>query len=378
MSTSPPRQVGGRPRSNGNPRLPSNQSSSIRSSATTSKPPSTESRPSRKGVRWGRIFLILIGFMAILGFSGLACGLYFADSLDKRLHRTDAFDQITGGRPTKLVNGAMNVLIIGSDSRAPGEDPGVNGDRSDSLMIAHLDRNHGKAYLVSIPRDLWVSVPRDSAGNGGQKAKINAASAWGGIPLTVRTVELLTDVRIDHIVKIDFGGFKRMTDALGGVDVAVKQTVTDPRSKRTFTQGMNHLDGAAALDYVRQRYGLPRGDFDRIVRQHIFLRALLQKATDTGTLTSPGKMKSFLEATADTVTVDRKFSLPDTAVQLRKIRSDDVSFITMPVSGSQNIDGQSVVISDRVAAGKLFGSVAQDDVAGWLRNNPASSAAIGN
>jgi LCP family protein required for cell wall assembly len=316
--------------------------------------------------------------MVVLGFTGLACGLYFADSLDKRINRVDAFDEITGGRPAKLVDGALNVLVIGSDSRAPGEDPGVNGDRSDSLMIAHLDRDHRKAYIVSIPRDTWVSVPRDSDGNGGKRAKINAASAWGGVPLMVSTVERFSGVKIDHVLKIDFAGFKNMTDALGGVDVSVNQTVTDPRSKRTFTQGINHLDGAAALDYVRQRYALPRGDFDRVQRQHIFLRALLQKATDTGTLTNPGKLKAFGEAVADSVTADRKFSLMDTAVQLRKLRTGDVSFITMPVSGTETRDGQSVVISDREAAGKLFRAVARDDMAEWLQNNPGSNAVLGN
>ncbi|MGH3544412.1 MAG: LCP family protein, partial [Mycobacteriales bacterium] len=328
--------------------------------------------------RWGRIFLVLIGFMAVLGFTGLACGLYFADSLDKRINRTDAFDDITGGRPAKLVDGALNLLIIGSDSRAPGEDPSVNGDRSDALMIAHLDRDHRKAYIVSIPRDTWVNVPRDADGNGGQRAKINAASTWGGIPLMVSTVERFSGVKIDHVLKIDFAGFKKMTDALGGVDVSVSQTVTDPRSKRTFTQGVNHLDGAAALDYVRQRYDLPRGDFDRVHRQHIFLRALLQKATDSGTLTNPGKLKAFSEAAADSVTADRKFSLTDTAVQLRKLRNDDVSFIAMPVSGTDLRDGQSVVISDREAAGRLFRAVARDDVATWLQSNPASNTALGN
>ncbi len=338
----------------------------------------TGRRESVRRPRWGRIFLVLVGFMAVMGFTGLACGLYFADSLDERINRTDAFDEIAGGRPAKLVDGALNVLIIGSDSRAPGEDPGVNGDRSDSLIIAHLDRDHRKAYLVSIPRDTWVSVPRDSEGNGGEQAKINAASAWGGIPLTVRTVERFSGVKIDHVLKIDFAGFKKMTDALGGVDVSVNQTVTDPRSKRTFTQGVNHLDGAAALDYVRQRYGLPRGDFDRMQRQHIFLRALLQKATDSGTLTDPGKLKAFAEAAADSVTADRKFSLMDTAVQLRKLRTDDVTFITMPVSGTELRDGQSVAISDREAAGKLFRALATDDVADWLRSNPGSNAVLGN
>ncbi len=339
---------------------------------------STRRAASGRKPRWGRILLVFVSFAVVMGFTGLACGLHFADSLDKRINRTDAFDEITGGRPAKLVSGAMNVLVIGSDSRAPGSDPGVNGDRSDSLMIVHLDREHRKAYIVSIPRDLWVSVPSDSDGNGGKRAKINAAHAWGGIPLTVSTVERLSGIKLDHVLKIDFAGFQKMTDALGGVDVQVNQTVTDPASKRTFTQGMNHLDGAAALDYVRQRYGLPRGDFDRVHRQHIFLRALLQKATDSGTLTNPGKLKTFGEAAADSLTADRKFSLVDMAVQLRKVRTGDVAFTTLPVSGTEFRDGQSVVISDREAASKLFRALARDEAAEWLRSNPGGNAVLGN
>ncbi|MGH3429276.1 MAG: LCP family protein, partial [Mycobacteriales bacterium] len=139
-----------------------------------------------------------------------------------------------------------------------------------------------------------------------------------------------------------------------------------------------HLNGDVALDYVRQRYGLPRGDFDRIQRQHIFLRAVMTKATDTGTLTNPGKMKAFLEATADSVTADRKFSLTDTAVQLRKIRSNDITFITMPVSGTETKGGQSVVIADRAASSDLFHSIVQDDMPDWLSKNPVGNAVTGN
>lgn len=320
---------------------------------------------------------MLLGIVGLVGFTGLACGLYFSQSLDKRIDRVDAFDEITGGRPAKLVNGAMNILIIGSDARADGEDPGVVGERADSVMIAHLSRDHKKAQLVSIPRDTWVYVPSNGKGRGGENAKINASHAWGGIPLTVKTVERFTGVKIDHVLKINFAGFRRMTDTLGGVDVTVNQTVTDPRSKRTFRQGVNHLDGAAALDYVRQRYGLPRGDFDRVHRQQIFLRALLTKATDSGTLTNPGKLKSFLEATADSVTADRKFSIADTAVQLRKMRAGDITFVTMPVAGTEKRSGQSVVMPDRQASNDLFRAVARDNVADWLKSNPQNDPVTG-
>lgn len=314
--------------------------------------------------------------MVVLGVAGVSCGLYFANSLNDRLDRTDAFSGLTGGRPPKLVNGALNILVLGSDGRAPGQDPGVDGERSDSVMLLHLPASHDKAYMVSIPRDTYVDIPKHD-GQGGKKAKINAAFAWGGIPLVVKTVEKFTSVKIDHVIKIDFGGFKTMTDAVGGVDVMVDQTVYDPRSQRTFQAGWNHLDGDAALDYVRQRYNLPNGDFDRMQRQQIFLKALMRKATDSGMLTSPSKLKKFLESAADSMTVDKDFSLVDLALQFKGIRMSDLAFITMPFSGFEEVNGESVVIVDKKAAGALFEAIKRDKVGNWLKDNPPNNAENG-
>jgi LCP family protein required for cell wall assembly len=307
------------------------------------------------------------------------------NSLDDQLKRTDAFAGITGDRPPKVVSGALNILVLGSDSRdgtafnpkdRSSTTATVPGERSDTIMLLHVPAKQDKAQIISIPRDTYVFVPRYK-GYGGRKTKINSAFAWGGIPLTVRTVEGFTGVKIDHVVKVDFNGFKAMTDAVGGVDVQVSKTVTDPRSKRTFKQGVNHLDGNAALDYVRQRYGLARGDFDRVQRQQIFMRALMQKATDTGTLTNPAKLKAFLDASVDAITVDKDFSLKDMALQFRKLRPGDLSFITTPNRGSENIGGTSVVVADKAKASALFDAVNNDKVDEWLKANPANNATGG-
>ncbi|TQS41413.1 LCP family protein [Cryptosporangium phraense] len=340
----------------------------------------------RKKPRWGRIALVVVGVVVLIGLAAAGCGLAYVSNLDDKLHRTDAFSGL-GERPGKTVDGTQNILFLGSDSRDGGAyDPKakpnanegtVKNERSDAIMVLHIPADHKKAYLISIPRDTYVFVP-ELNGHGGQKAKINAAFAWGGIPLTVKTVENFTGVKIDHVAKIDFNGFKKMTDAVGGVDVTVDKTVKDPRSKRTFKAGVNHLDGAAALDYVRQRYGLPRGDFDRVQRQQIFLRALAQKATDTGTLTNPVKLKNFLDATTESLTVDNGFSLKDMALEFRGLRPSDITFITSPHLGSQNVDGQSVVVSDKEKAIALWSAVEKDDVADWLAANPANNATRGS
>ncbi len=335
--------------------------------------------------RWGRIALVVGVFVAIIALFIGGYGLYYATSIDGKVKRDDPFSLITGDRPAKLVSGTQNILVLGSDSRdGTAFDPNdkssskasVKGERSDAIMLMHLSADHKKAYLISIPRDMYVFVP-EYEGNGGYKAKINAAFAWGGSALTVRAVERFTGVKIDHVAKIDFNGFQKMTDAVGGVDVTVDKTVYDPRSKRTFQAGVNHLDGKMALDYVRQRYNLPRGDFDRVQRQQIFLRALMQKATDTGTLTNPLKLKAFLDATANAVTVDEELSIKDMALQFRKLRADDLAFVTTPNLGSANVGGQSVVLSDKAKASALFDAVNNDKVADWLVANPANNVTKG-
>jgi LCP family protein required for cell wall assembly len=342
-----------------------------------------KARPVRP--RWGRIALVLVGFLAILGLFVAGYGFYYVNSLDDKVKRDDPFAQITGDRPPKVVDGALNILVLGSDSRDgaafnPNDKSSttatVAGERADTIMLLHVPESHDKAQLISIPRDTYVFVP-EYKGNGGYKAKINAAYAWGGAGLTVRAVEGFTGVKIDHVAKIDFNGFQKMTDALGGVTVNVDKTVYDPRSKRTFKAGPNELDGAEALDYVRQRYNLPRGDFDRVQRQQIFLRALMQKATDSGTLTNPVKLKNFLDATAGALTVDKGMSLKDMALQFRKLRSDDLTFLTTPNQGSAQVNGQSVVLADKEKASALFEAVKNDTVDEWLAANPPNNATTG-
>jgi LCP family protein required for cell wall assembly len=325
--------------------------------------------------------------LLVVGLLGGGLAAWRLSSYDGKLTRTDAFAGLTDGRPAHAVAGARNILIIGSDSRdGTAYNPNdrssttatVAGERSDTVIVAHIPADHSKAYIISIPRDTYVFIPKSAtSGQGGYKAKINAAYAWGGIPLVVQTVERFTGVRVDNVVKVDFNGFKAMTDALGGVDVTVDKTTTDPRSKRTFTAGVNHLDGAAALDFVRQRYGLPNGDFDRVRRQQVFIRALLSKATSSGTLSDPIKLDRFISASASSLTVDGDFSLTDFALQLRGLRSGDITFVTSPYSGTQTIDGQSVVVADKEKARSLYQAVDQDKVADWLKANPQKAPTSG-
>ncbi|WP_089018480.1 LCP family protein [Micromonospora coriariae] len=331
--------------------------------------------PDRRGPRprWGRIGLvagIAVLVLALLG--GIGAWLY-ARNLDGDLARTDPFAEITGGRPVKTVDGALNILLVGSDSRDPDAPVDTKSQwRADTIIVMHIPADHQEAYLVSIPRDLYVPIP-ESAGadcGSGQRAKINAAFAFGGLPLAVRTVECFTDVRIDHVMAIDFAGFKQVTDALGGVDLKVERTVTSiHKPYRTFTKGTNHMDGAEALDWIRQRKQFPDGDFARMRHQQEFLRALLDKAASTGTLANPKKLHDFLQSVTAAATVDEGFSVTDMALQFRNLRGQNLTFVTSPNSGSDTINGESVVVSDREKALAMYRAMSADTMADWVKAN---------
>jgi LCP family protein required for cell wall assembly len=331
--------------------------------------------------RWGRIALVVGVVVIIIGLV-TALSLYgYASGLDKDLKRTDAFSDITNGRPVKEVEGALNILLVGTDSRDPDIDDAKASEwRADTLIIMHIPADHKSAQLVSIPRDLWVQVPaaNDAPCDSGSRAKINASFAFGGLPRAVRTVECMTDVHLDHVMAIDFGGFKEVTDALGGVDLTVEQSITSIHKPfRKFTKGTMHMDGAQALDWIRQRKQFPQGDFARMRHQQEFLKALMDKAASTGTLSNPAKLNNFLKAATAAVTVDNNFSLTDMAVQFRNLRGENLTFLTSPNTGSETIAGQSVVVSDREKALALYEAMTADKMSEWMTANQAKPSTGG-
>lgn len=339
--------------------------------------------PGRRGPRprWGRIGLVAGVAVLLLALLGGIGAWFYARNLNGDLARTDPFSEITGGRPAKQVEGALNILMVGSDSRDPDAPlDGAGKWRADTLILMHVPADHKQAYLVSIPRDLYVPIPENAGAScdSGSRNKINAAFAFGGLPLAVKTVECFTDVRIDHVMAIDFGGFKEVTDALGGVDLKVERTITSiHKPYRTFTKGVNHMDGAEALDWVRQRKQFPDGDFARMRHQQEFLKALMDKAASSGTLTNPKKLNDFLQAVTAAATVDQGFSLTDMALQFRSLRGDNLTFITSPNLGGRDVDGQSVVVSDREKALAMYQAIAKDTMADWVRANQKSDPGNG-
>jgi LCP family protein required for cell wall assembly len=198
--------------------------------------------------------------------------------------------------------------------------------------------------------------------------KINSAFSWGGTPLMVETVEGFTGVHIDHVALIDFSGFEAVTDAIGGVDMNVDQTIKSIHPPyRVFTKGEHHFNGAEALDYVRQRYQFADGDITREKHQQEFIKAILDKASSSGTLTDPTKVTGFLNSITKAITVDKQFpSLAGLAWEFHSLGSKDLTFMTSPYSGFATINGESVVKSDTTKASALYDAVAKDTVAQYL------------
>ncbi|MFI6780061.1 LCP family protein [Micromonospora sp. NPDC050276] len=328
-----------------------------------SPPEPTEAPQSRRRrPRWQKVALITFLVVALLGGGGLiAGGLYFR-SINSGIERVDAFADVPEeGRPQAAAKGALNMLILGSDSRDP---EGTAGSRTDSIILAHIPKDRSSAQLVSIPRDTWVPVPRSKDGNnGGRDAKINAAYAWGGVPLMVQTVEKFTDVRIDHVMIIDFAGFVEIIDALGGVDIDSEKSFTSIHPPfRTFKQGMQRMDGEAALDYSRQRKQFADGDFARIRHQQQVIRAIMDKAASGGILTNPTRLNSFVKASSSAVSVDQEMSLLDMATDLRNLRGGNMTFLTSPTKGTGRVGSESVVFANTEQARTFYGAVRRDAV----------------
>jgi LCP family protein required for cell wall assembly len=274
----------------------------------------------------------------------------------------------SGGGPVVNVAGSVNILLVGSDSRgaALGDAAAGSGSnqRSDTIMLLHLPADRSKVYSISLMRDLWVNIP----GHG--NAKINAAMAFGGVPLMVQTIETLFWQRIDHVVMIDFEGFKDVTDALGGVEVDITRPFSSYHDHLQFAAGPTVLDGEHALAFVRERYAYADGDYQRVRNQQAFLRGVLAKLLSAGTLANPLTVHNVVSATSPYVSVDAGLdsaTLAGLAFSLRELRKDDVVLFTLPTAGvGTSADGQSIVLPEWQAIRSLGSALGRNTLAEYV------------
>jgi LCP family protein required for cell wall assembly len=332
-----------------------------------------ETRPRGPRRRLLTRVLVAVTAAAVLLVGGIT-GVFLERqrAYDRNIRRIPGVFPAESNRPARAPGRAQNWLLVGSDRRADQATTGrdatralwrYGAQRADTIMLVHLPADRDRAYLVSFPRDAWVPI------QGHGDAKLNAAFSFGGPPLLITTIERLTGVRIDHFAILDFEGFRTMTDALGGVDVHVTRTVWAPAQKVLWPAGTHHLDGARALDFVRQRHNLPGGDLGRIKRQQAFLKALARRVVDRGTLTNPLKLNAFLEASTKAVSADESLTtstLRSLALQFRSVRPGDIVFVTAPVAGMGTEGRQSVVYLDQAKGQPLYRALREDTVDVYL------------
>ncbi|MEV7785900.1 LCP family protein [Streptomyces sp. NPDC088106] len=265
---------------------------------------------------------------------------------------------------------SLNILVLGSDSRSGEENQELGGGedggaRSDTAMVVHLDAGRTTATVVSIPRDTLVDRPSCPLPDGESTrpvsgAMFNTAYEVGGPVCAVKTVEALTDVRMDHYIEIDFAGFARLVDALGGVTVTTEEDIDDERSHLTLEAGTHHLDGTDALALARTRYGIGGGsDLDRIELQHRLVKALLEQIGRQDLLTDPAHLYEVADAVTGSLTADTGLDslgeLTRFGQSLRGLLSAGVTTLTMPVLPAPW--DRNRVVADEPEAGELWASL---------------------
>lgn len=311
---------------------------------------------------------ILIGISVLL-VAVMGAGLWYAATIDRSVTRNinrgvELPTDPSSVRPPKEAQetGTLNYVLLGSDSRDPGNEG--NG-RSDTMMLVHLNAKRTKAYITSFPRDMYVNIP------GYGKNKINAAFAFGGAPLAVRTLENLTGVRMDHVVLIDFEGFIRLTEDLHGVTVTNKTAFTSHGFD--YPKGKITIAGDEALWFVRERHQLPGGDLDRAENQRNVIKAIVQKGLSAKVISDPATFTTFIGNVAKHLTVDNDLSdgeIRRTALSLR-LSSKDIELLQAPISGfGTSRDGQSIDIVDTAKMAELSTALKKDKLSEYIKKYP--------
>ena len=331
--------------------------------------------------------------IAIVGISAISwLGL---GRVSGSLKRIDVFAGLKS-RPDKP-SSAINYLLVGSDTREGltkaelkflrvGSVASAAGKRSDTMLLVHISKARDKAVIISIPRDSLVTVPEHQDAQGktipAVRSKLNATFNWGGAPLLIRTIENQTQLRIDHYVEINFSGFARMVDSLGGIQVCSKRVINDPKSHLVMSAGVHTLNGLESLKYVRTRDFDGMGDLGRMQRQQQFMSSVLRKATSTGVLLNPIRLVNFFNAAMATVQTDSGLNSNDLialAKQMKNLSASKVRTLTVPLSDTNYaVPGLgSTVLWDPVLAPELWSRLINDsEIVDVVVPSPSPSSSI--
>ena len=356
---------------------------SRRAAASSPPPPPPEDLPPRGhrgGGGGGGNKMRVLAWISIATTSLMVAGALTGYTLYR-----DAFSNINQRPVNKdIINprppetGALNVLLVGSDTRAGkgnakygqqlAREADAGGKRTDTIILMHISPNRDQARLISFPRDSMVQIPKCKNETTKQEMPprrdmINSAYSSGGVACTMSTLETLTGIRVDHFVEVDFSGFKNIVDALKGIEICLANGVDDKNSHLKLPAGKSLLNGEQALGYVRLRHYGDGSDIQRIKRQQIFLSKVVQKATSSQLLTDIGQLRAFIKATAKSVTMDPDLAndttqLIEIATSAQKMTAGGVKFTTIP--WQPDPDDKNRVIWRQPDANELFNAIKSD------------------
>ncbi len=324
-------------------------------------------RRPKYGFRGAKSVLAMVSAL-VLGLTGYGWATF--QSLQQGLSTTDVIG-------FNAPDAATDILLVGMDSRTDAQGnllpaevlshlrAGDNeGELTDTMILVRIPNDGTRAVAISLPRDLYVQLP-DGYGKhklnsafvraksataqrlveqGADPAAVRSESIAAGRKLLLQTVKDLTGVGVDHYAEINLLGFSLLTEAVGGVQVCLREPVRDEFSGANFPAGPQVISGPDALAFVRQRHGLPRGDLDRIVRQQAYLAALVDKALTAGTLSSPGRIRQLIDATQQSLVLDQDLDVLDFAARMQGLAADNVVFETVPVLGNGDSESDGDVL----------------------------------
>nr|WP_246007704.1 LCP family protein [Gordonia oryzae] len=318
------------------------------------------------------------GLIAVLSVIVLVCTGYAWSSINNLESDITRLSGLTLGGAD---DGATDILLVGTDSRTDakgnplsaqelrwlrsGDDISTN---TDTILLIRVPNDGSSATAISIPRDSYVDVPgigmskinaaygttregvrRKAVEAGQSEAQAEREGTQAGRKALIDTVANLTGVHVDHYAEVGLLGFVLLTNAVGGVDVCLKNPVNEPFSGAHFPAGRHTLNGTQALSFVRQRHDLPRGDLDRITRQQAYMASLTRKILSAGTLTDPTKLNQLQAAVSRSVVIDDDWDVLTFAEQLKDLSGGRVKFATIPIvddHGWSDDGQQSVVVVD--------------------------------
>lgn len=328
--------------------------------------PPPRRRPT-EGFRGAKLALAMVSAL-VLGLTGYGWATF--QSLQQGLSTADV---IGFNGP----DAATDILLVGLDSRTDAQGnllpadvlsrlrAGDNeGELTDTMILVRIPNDGKRAVAISLPRDLYVQLP-DGYGKhklnsafvraksataerlveqGADPAAVRTESIAAGRKLLLQAVKDLTGVGIDHYAEINLLGFSLLTEAVGGVQVCLREPVRDKFSGANFPVGPQVISGPDALAFVRQRHGLPRGDLDRIVRQQVYLAALADKILTAGTLSSPRRIRQLIDATQQSLVLDEDLDVLDFAARMQGLAAGNVVFETVPVLGNGDSESDGDVL----------------------------------